>query len=76
MYVLAQFRSNLNFEWVRELRGTLARNELKHKDLVDNQVCLRRDRALWKRVSNGLGQATIIVIDLTPIHDVVVFRTV
>lgn len=65
-YVLAQFRSNANLEWVRELRARLVREELKHRDFREARPRLRRDKHLWSRVENGVGQASIIVVDPTP----------
>ena len=113
-YVLAQFRSDSNLEWVRELRSTLVhvqvlnyvqpyggreaalfraqrdriccltqktessperyfrkqsieaalvRDELKYRDFRAARPRLRQDANLWSRVENGVGQATIVVID-------------
>jgi hypothetical protein len=73
-YVLAQFRCDANFDWVRELRAHLVRDELKYPDLRANEPKLRQDRILWPRVENGVGQASIIVIDTNRIHGAVVSR--
>jgi hypothetical protein len=62
-YVLAQTRSDANLDWVRRLRAALVKQELKYDDVKQNKPRLQMDAALWKQVENGLGQATIIVVD-------------
>lgn len=57
-YVLAQFRADANLEWVRD--------ELKYRDFTAARPRLRARRELWARVENGVGQATVIVIDPQP----------
>ena len=71
-YVLAQFRQDSDMEWVRELRGLLARDDLKWTNLRDNRVKLRQRRELWNRIERGVGQSTIIVIDPRPIEQQVI----
>ena len=65
-YVLAQFRSDAGFEWVREVRAQLVRAELKYEDLRRNRPKLKMDRPLWRRIESGVDQASIIVIDPEP----------
>ena len=62
-YVLAQFRSDADLEWVRQLRSLLVTDELKYTKLRDARPKLRLQRELWKKVEAGVGQATIVVID-------------
>jgi hypothetical protein len=62
-YVLAQIRSDADLDWVRRLRGALVKQELKYDDVKQNKPRLQKNAALWKQVENGLGQATIIVVD-------------
>lgn len=66
-YVLAQFRSDANLEWVRELRGILVKDELKCQDFAAARDKLKKDQALWARIEAGVGQASIIAIDPKPI---------
>lgn len=68
-YVMAQFRSDSELNWVRELRSALATEELKWPQFKENRAKLRqRDSgALWRRIEKGVGQATIIVMDPGPI---------
>lgn len=65
-YVLAQFRSNANLDWVRETRAMLVRDELKYRDLKVARPRLRQHRTLWSRIENGVGQASVIVVDPEP----------
>ncbi len=67
-YVLAQFRSDADLEWTRELRGLLVKDELKFADFAAAREKLRKDAALWSRIERGAGQATIIVIDPKPVE--------
>lgn len=62
-YVLAQFRSDANLEWLRMARSKLVKTELKYGDVKENRVSLRKDKSLWSSIEKGVGQATIIVID-------------
>jgi hypothetical protein len=66
-YVLAQFRSDANLEWVRELRGILVKDELKHQDFAAARDKFKNDQSLWSRIEVGVGQASIIAIDPKPI---------
>ncbi len=65
-YVLAQFRSDADLEWVRELRARLVKDELKYTIVRDARPRLRGEQPLWSRVEAGVGQASIIVIDPQP----------
>jgi hypothetical protein len=67
-YVLAQFRSDAEFEWVRQLRSILVTAELKYKKFLEARPKLRTQRELWKKIESGVGQATIVVIDPDPIE--------
>jgi len=62
-YVLAQMRSDADLEWLRHIRSQLVKQELKYDDIKKNKYRFQRDPALWARIQNGFGQATIIVID-------------
>ena len=68
-YVLAQLRSDANLDWVGELRALLVKDELKYRDFREARPRLKQNRELWKRIENGIGQASIIVIDPTPVYD-------
>src|ERR1700688_4076326 len=62
-YILAQFRSDADLEWVRRTRSKLVKAELKFGDIKDNRPSLRKDQNLWAQIEKGVGQGTIIVID-------------
>jgi hypothetical protein len=62
-YVLAQFRSDADLEWVRRTRSKLVKAELKYKDFKEHRPTLRRDKELWSEIEKGVGQASIIVVD-------------
>lgn len=62
-YVLAQVRSDAHLEWVQRVRSLLVKAELKFDDIRQNKPRLRKDPALWAQIENGVGQATIIVVD-------------
>src|SRR5687767_1557454 len=67
-YVLAQFRSDADLVWVNNLRTALAADEVKYRNLVQARPRLRvEDRRLWKDFETGVRQATVIVIDPTPV---------
>jgi len=68
-YVLAQFRGDSNLEWVKELRAKLVKDELKYKDFIRIRPRLKKERKLWGRIKNGVGQATIVIIDPEPVYD-------
>ena len=73
-YVLAQFRADSNLEWVRELRALLVRDELKYRDFRETRHRLKKDKQLWSRIENGVGQASIIVVDPTAQNLHVIFE--
>jgi hypothetical protein len=68
-YVLAQFRSDADLAWVVDLRAELVADELKYKAFRKARYRIRQNRDLWKAVETGVGQATIIVSDPTPLVD-------
>jgi hypothetical protein len=65
-YVLAQFRSDADFSWVKRLRAELVVDELKYKALIANRPRLKQKKELWRKVENGVGQAAIIIVDPEP----------
>jgi len=67
-YVLAQFRSDAELDWVKELRGRLVKDELKYADFKAARPRFRQDRSLWARVQRGVGQASIVIIDPAPVE--------
>jgi hypothetical protein len=67
-YVLAQFRSDADFEWVKELRRFLVKDELKYTYFKEVRPRLKEDRRFWARIEQGVGQASIIVIDPEPVE--------
>jgi len=72
-YVLAQFRSDSDLEWVRETRSLIGKDELKYKDFLSARPRLRENHSLWMRIEHGIGQATIIVIDPEPVKYNILF---
>jgi hypothetical protein len=62
-YILAQFRSDADLEWVRRTRSKLIKSELKFGDIRENRPSLKKDQNLWSQIGKGVGQGTIIVID-------------
>jgi hypothetical protein len=66
-YVLAQFRSDANLEWMGRLRAALGSIEVKFKQFKDRRVEIRKDTNLWKMIEKGVGAATLIVIDPEPV---------
>ena len=70
-YVLAQYRSDSDFEWVKMVRTILVTDELKYHVFVSARPQLRKQRELWHRIENGVGQATIIVIDPRAVEELV-----
>lgn len=62
-YILAQFRSDADLEWVRRTRSKLVKAELKFGDIKENRPALKKDHSLWPQIEKGVGQGTIIVID-------------
>lgn len=68
-YVLAQLRSDANLDWVGELRALLVKDELKYSDFRAARPRLKQNRELWKRIENGVGQASVIVVDPAPVYD-------
>jgi hypothetical protein len=62
-YILAQFRSDADLEWVRRTRSKLVKSELKFGDIKENRPSLKKDQHLWAQIEKGVGQGTIIVID-------------
>ena len=65
-YVLAQFRSDSDLEWVRRLRAVLVKDEIKYRDVKGARPRLRGDKALWAAVERGVGQASVVVVDPEP----------
>jgi hypothetical protein len=62
-YILAQFRSDADLEWVRRTRSKLVKAELKFGDIKESRPFLKKDQILWSQIEKGVGQGTIIVID-------------
>jgi len=63
-YVLAQFRHDAMLAWVADLRSFLHLPELKYRDYQPRREQVNANRELSKRVSAGLQQAEITIIDL------------
>lgn len=63
-YVLAQFRHDAILTWVGELRSFLNLPELKYRDYHPRRQQVNANRELSKRVSVGLNQAELTIIDL------------
>lgn len=62
-YVLAQYRLDADLSWVRLVRSSIVRDELKYADFHSNKSKLRSNAPLWGKIEAGIGQASIIVID-------------
>jgi hypothetical protein len=62
-YILAQFRSDADLEWVTRTRSKLVKAELKFRDIKENRPFLKKDKILWSQIEKGVGQGTVIVID-------------
>jgi hypothetical protein len=75
-YVLAQIRSDANLTWVADTKRALTVGELKWKILREYRPRLRAMTDLWASIEAGVRQATIVVIDTTPIRKEVVARLV
>ena len=67
-YVLAQFRSDADLEWVHRLRAILVKEELKYIHFREARPKLKAQKELWERIESGVGQATIVVIDPDPVE--------
>lgn len=65
-YILAQYRSDADLEWVGCVRAMIVTDELKWERFKNQRPKLRKEPDLWKKISKGVGQATIIVIDPHP----------
>ncbi len=62
-YVIAQFRSDADLNWVAELRAFLVKDELKYKWFQPERHRVRSNPRLWARVENGVHQAEITILD-------------
>ncbi len=69
-YILAQFQSDADLEWVTKLRARLGHDELKYKDFQPEHRRIKSSEAeLYKIIQKGIAQAAVIVIDPGPIAD-------
>ena len=62
-YVIAQFRSDADLNWVGELRAFLVKDELKYKWFHPERHRVRSNPKLWPRVEKGVHQAEITIMD-------------
>ena len=67
-YILAVYRSDADLAWVGQVRAALSTSELKYKQVDANRPRLHADKEMWRRLEQGVGQATIFVIDPSPVH--------
>lgn len=67
-YILAQFRSDSELDWIGRLRAAMVVDEIKYGNFTKVRPRLRSDQDLWARIEKGIAQATIIVIDPKPIQ--------
>lgn len=67
-YVLGQFRSNADLDWVQRLRAALSSDELKYAHFREVRHRLHAQKQLWKLIESGVGQATIVVVDPEPVE--------
>lgn len=70
-YVLAQFRSDADLGWVGRIRSTCTLDELKWSAFRQHRARLRQIPDLWSEIENGMGLATVIVIDPVPLSEAV-----
>jgi hypothetical protein len=69
-YILAQFQSDADLEWVLRLRAKLGHDELKYRDFQPEHRRLKSSEPeLYKIILKGIAQANVIVIDPGPIAD-------
>jgi hypothetical protein len=67
-YILAQYQSDADFEWVKRLRAHLNRDELKYRDFHPLHRQIKSSNPeLYNEIETGIAQATVIVIDPAPI---------
>lgn len=67
-YVLAQYQGDADLDWVKRLRTFLGPEELKYRDFHPEHRRIKSSNPdLFKAIENGIGQATVIVIDPEPI---------
>lgn len=68
-YILAQFRSDAELDWVGQLRTTMVVDEVKYGHFRNVRPRLRSNEHLWSKIEKGVSQATIIVIDPQPVQN-------
>jgi hypothetical protein len=62
-YILAKFRADQKFEWVRDLRAFLTVDELKWKHFEIQRHRVKSKADLWKKVEGGVFAASLTIID-------------
>jgi len=67
-YVLAQFRSDADLDWVAGVRRVCVLDELKWEAFKAKRPYLKEQKGLWSSVERGVAQATIVVIDPEPVE--------
>jgi hypothetical protein len=68
-YVIAQFRSEADLDWVNRLRAFFLKDELKYRDFQPERHRVQSKPELWARVVKGIGQAEITITDPKPYED-------
>jgi hypothetical protein len=68
-YVIAQFRSEADLDWVSRLRAFFQKDELKYRDFQPERHRVQSKPELWASVVKGIGQAEITITDPRPYED-------
>lgn len=70
-YVYAQFRDDVDLDWVGRLRSSLGIEELGWDAVRMSRAKLKTDKTLWMKVESGVGKATVIVSDPEPVYSTI-----
>ena len=68
-YVIAQFRSDADLDWVSRLRAFFQKDELKYKDFQPERHRVESKPELWKSLVEGIRQAEITIMDPKPYEE-------
>jgi len=68
-YVIAQFRSDADLDWVSQLRAFFQKDELKYKHFQPERHRVQSKPELWKKLVKGIWQAEITIMDPKPYEE-------
>lgn len=68
-YVIAQFRSDADLDWVSRLRTLFQKDELKYKDFQPERHRVLSKPKLWEDLVRGIRQAEITIMDPKPYEE-------